>query len=57
MRILKKNFHKGNGFIVLVAMTDEDLWHAYNLIVPGDYFKMTTFRKVVHSSSTGVKNV
>lgn len=34
-------------------MEPEDIWHAYNLIVPGDQVRCTTVRKVQNESATG----
>ena len=57
MKILKRSFKKGSeGYIVVIPTNDEDLWHIYNLIQVGDCIRMSTVRKVVKETSTGVKN-
>ncbi|KAJ3103237.1 hypothetical protein HDU97_010301 [Phlyctochytrium planicorne] len=43
----------GSGTIRLVPEEQEDMWHAYLLIVPGDLLKSTTIRRVVSESATG----
>ncbi|CAB9511269.1 Protein PELOTA [Seminavis robusta] len=55
MKILKKTISAkdGQGTVLLRPETDEDLWHAYNLLQEGDLVRCTTVRKVVKESSTG----
>ena len=55
MKILKKNISAkdGSGMVLLRPDTDEDLWHAYNLLQKGDLVRCTTIRKVVKESNTG----
>ncbi|KAI8609427.1 eRF1 domain 1-domain-containing protein [Chytriomyces sp. MP71] len=43
----------GNGFVTLIAEEQEDMWHAYNLILAGDSLKASTIRRVVTESATG----
>lgn len=42
-RALQKD---GAGSIKVVAEDDEDIWHLYNLIAPGDEVRASTSRKV-----------
>lgn len=47
MKLIKKDFSKdGAGMLKLVPGEPEDMWHAYNLIAPGDTLTTTTTRKV-----------
>jgi protein pelota len=41
--------------VSLMAVEPEDMWHANNLINPGDFVKAHTVRKVTSESSTGSK--
>lgn len=34
----------------------EDLWHLYNIVFKGDFVRTTTFRKVTHESTSGIKS-
>ena len=37
MKLLKKSIEKdGHGEIKLLPQEEEDMWHIYNLIAPGD---------------------
>lgn len=36
----------GEGFVILSLQTDEDAWHAYNLIAVGDVLRAPTRRAV-----------
>ena len=55
MKLLKKQIKQkdGSGTILLRPETSEDLWHAFNLLQPGDLVRCTTLRKVVKETSTG----
>jgi len=54
MKILKKEIIKDqSGRIELQPEEDEDMWHLYNIIRPGDSIKTTTIRKVKNESNTG----
>ncbi|KAI8849071.1 hypothetical protein BC829DRAFT_392796 [Chytridium lagenaria] len=54
MKLLSKEIAKDmSGTIRLVPEEQEDMWHAYLLIVPGDALKSTTIRRVVSESATG----
>ena len=55
MKLLKKQISAkdGSGMVLLRPETSEDLWHAYNLLRPGDLVRCTTQRKVVKESATG----
>lgn len=43
----------GSGQMALLPDEEEDMWHAYNLITPGDSLRATTIRKVQTESATG----
>ncbi|KAI9801869.1 MAG: Translation factor pelota [Piccolia ochrophora] len=54
MRIIKKNVDKdGSGTITLFPEEPEDMWHAFNLIRPGDKLRAPAIRRVTTESSTG----
>lgn len=47
-----KNDNKNFVFVssvVLIPEESDDMWHAYNLIAPGDLIKASTIRKVKRS--------
>lgn len=47
MKILYKSIEKdGQGQIKFIPESSEDIWHVYNLILPGDRVKSSTYRKV-----------
>lgn len=53
MKLIHKYLDKKNaGSVTLIAEEPEDMWHAYNLISPGDYLRSSTIRRVVNESST-----
>jgi protein pelota len=55
MKLLYKNIDKKmSGSVELVAEEAEDMWHAYNLIMIGDYLRSSTIRRVVNESSVGL---
>ncbi|XP_076184026.1 protein pelota-like [Ptiloglossa arizonensis] len=57
MKLLSKYIDKdGKGSVSLVPENTEDMWHAYNLIIKGDFVKCSTFRKVQMESATGSSN-
>lgn len=42
----------------MLPTDDEDMWHIYNLIRPGDFMRMKSLRKVIHSNEkTGLKKI
>lgn len=41
------------GYVKLEANDEEDMWHVYNLLAPGDLLRTSTIRKVQQLSSTG----
>jgi len=43
----------GSGQMALIPEEEEDMWHAYNVIAPGDSLRATTIRKVQTESATG----
>ena len=55
MKIIKKDIDgkDGSGSVVLQAEEPEDMWHAYNLIVDGDWVRTVTMRKVITEGATG----
>ena len=54
MRILTKELQPGGpGRVQLKIDTEEDFWHAYNLICKGDVIKATTLRKIKEETKTG----
>ncbi|TIA90935.1 hypothetical protein E3P99_01294 [Wallemia hederae] len=54
MKLLKKFIEKDkSGWVTLLPEQDEDLWHCYNLISPGDQVRAGAIRRVVNTSSTG----
>lgn len=54
MRLLKKLSHPDGAIEVKVSIgTSEDLWHLYNLILPGDSVRTKTRRKVTKENSMG----
>jgi protein pelota len=54
MKLLRKAFSAGGpGDAKVVPEDGEDLWHAFNLIRPGDRVTATTFRKVTRDSGAG----
>ncbi len=54
MQLIKQEYVKGEGGqLTLVAETNEDLWHVFNLVAKGDHVKATTVRKVTRETSTG----
>jgi protein pelota len=40
----------------VVCEEEEDVWHMYNLIRPGDNVRCSTLRKVTQETQTGSKN-
>ena len=46
MKLIKKYSDDNGESMVLLFEEDEDIWHLYNLVVPGDKVKGTTTRKV-----------
>jgi len=55
MKILQKAINGKNkqGQVILISENDEDMWHLYNIIRPGDSFKSAGIRKVKNESNTG----
>lgn len=49
MKVVSQNFEKnGSGNVTLIPEESEDLWHLYNLVVPGDRVRANTFRLPTH---------
>ncbi|KAI9328170.1 eRF1 domain 1-domain-containing protein [Obelidium mucronatum] len=55
MKLVKKDIDQkdGSGFVTLIAEEQEDMWHAYNLVLAGDSLKGSTIRRVVTETATG----
>ncbi|XP_077995484.1 protein pelota homolog [Glandiceps talaboti] len=54
MKLVSKLVEKDmQGQVTLIPDESEDMWHAYNLIAPGDSLRSTTVRKVQTESATG----
>eukprot|EP00158_Paraphelidium_tribonemae_P004777 Partr_v1_DN26958_c0_g1_i4_m7017 putative pelota homolog len=54
MKLIKRYLEKDrSGYLVLCPDDPEDMWHIYNLAVPGDKLRATTFRRLQTVSSTG----
>lgn len=54
MKLIHRNITKdSSGQITLIAEDGEDMWHAYNIIQPGDSLRSSTVRKVLVESNTG----
>ncbi|KAL4873309.1 hypothetical protein BDV12DRAFT_100266 [Aspergillus spectabilis] len=54
MRLVKNKIeHNGAGSVTLIPEEPEDMWHAYNLIVPGDLLYATAIRRVTTTAVTG----
>jgi len=55
MRLVKRNINSdGSGSVTLCPEEPEDMWHAYNLVLVGDYMTASAIRRVTtESSSTG----
>jgi len=58
MRLIKQSIEKkdGSGSATLLPEEPEDMWHAYNLIRPGDLLKASAMRRVTAESETGSKS-
>ena len=55
MKLLFKDIDKKMaGTVRLIAEEAEDMWHAYNLIMIGDYLRSSTIRRVVNETSIGL---
>ncbi|XP_068660995.1 protein PELOTA 1 [Aristolochia californica] len=54
MKLVRKDVQAGGpGRVKMVPEESDDLWHAYNLIAPGDNVMAVTVRKVLRETSTG----
>ncbi|KAF2013915.1 hypothetical protein BU24DRAFT_394996 [Aaosphaeria arxii CBS 175.79] len=55
MRLLKSQIDKkdGAGYASLLPEEPEDMWHAYNLIQPGDLLRARAVRRVSKTSDSG----
>lgn len=60
MKIIKKfiNPKSKKGAITLLPNNEEDIWYLYNIIMPGDILKVSSFRKIKKKDGDyGVKKV
>lgn len=57
MKIIGKRIGRWkDGYVTLEPTSDEDMWHIYNLIRPGDWMRTSTKRKITHvNDKTGLK--
>eukprot|EP00053_Salpingoeca_punica_P009830 m.88437 g.88437 ORF g.88437 m.88437 type:complete len:423 (-) comp15185_c0_seq1:143-1411(-) len=54
MKLLSRHIEKdGSGQVSMIPEEAEDMWHAYNLIAPGDRLRATAIRKVKNETATG----
>ncbi|KAF3386986.1 Protein dom34 [Penicillium rolfsii] len=54
MRLIKNKIeHNGSGAVTLCPEEPEDMWHAYNLIRPGDLLRASAIRRVTAVQDTG----
>ncbi|KKK19031.1 hypothetical protein ARAM_004388 [Aspergillus rambellii] len=54
MRLVKNKIeHNGSGSVTLIPEEPEDMWHAYNLICPGDLLYASAIRRVTTTGATG----
>ncbi|XP_078175552.1 eukaryotic release factor 1 (eRF1) family protein isoform X2 [Carex rostrata] len=54
MQLIWRNLvPNGPGTVKLKPVEDDDMWHAYNLICPGDTVQATTVRKVLREMASG----
>lgn len=53
MRIVKRHIDRdGSGSVTLCPEEPEDMWHAHNLILVGDYLTATAIRRITNESAT-----
>ncbi|XP_022144550.1 protein PELOTA 1 [Momordica charantia] len=54
MKIVRKQLESnGPGSVKMVPVDSDDLWHAFNLIAPGDTVMAVTVRKVIREMASG----
>ncbi|KAJ5629019.1 eRF1 domain 3 [Penicillium lividum] len=54
MRLVKNKIeHDGSGAVTLFPEEPEDMWHAYNLVRPGDLLRASAIRRVTTTQETG----
>lgn len=52
MRLVKRNINSdGSGAVTLCPEEPEDMWHAYNLVLVGDYLTASAIRRVTNESA------
>jgi len=53
MRLVKRNINSdGSGSVTLCPEEPEDMWHAYNLVLVGDFLTASAIRRVTNESTT-----
>lgn len=53
MRLVKRHIDRdGSGSVTLCPEEPEDMWHAHNLILVGDYLTATAIRRITNESAT-----
>jgi protein pelota len=55
MKLIKKYSDDTGESVVLQLEEDEDIWHLFNLVVPGDRIKGTTTRKIAIERQGGIQ--
>lgn len=54
MRLVKRNINSdGSGTVTLCPEEPEDMWHAFNLVLVGDYMTASAIRRVTTEGATG----
>ncbi|KAJ5103293.1 hypothetical protein N7532_003822 [Penicillium argentinense] len=54
MRLIKNKIEQnGSGMVTLCPEEPEDMWHAYNLVRPGDVLRASAIRRVTTTQDTG----
>ncbi|KAK5942764.1 Translation factor pelota [Knufia obscura] len=52
MRLVKRNINSdGSGAVTLCPEEPEDMWHAYNLVLVGDFLTASAIRRVTNESA------
>ncbi|CAI0435406.1 unnamed protein product, partial [Linum tenue] len=57
MKIVRRYYtHNGPGSVKMTPVDSDDLWFAYNLILPGDSVMAVTVRKVLREMASGSRD-
>ncbi|CAI0552619.1 unnamed protein product [Linum tenue] len=57
MKIVRRDYtHNGPGSVKMTPVDSDDLWFAYNLILPGDSVMAVTVRKVLREMASGSRD-